>query len=107
MLNKIQKVNYLFAIIIFLGGLMGFIAKGSIISLVASLIFALLLGLTNYYIPQKKSSHYVFILITMGLIVLFFWRLFAFGAIMPALPIIVISSIVLGLNVFIPRPANE
>lgn len=103
MLNKIQKINYIFAIIIFAGGLMGFISKGSIISLIASLIFALLLALANYRLPVSKKSHYTFILITLALIILFFWRLFAFGAIMPALPIIILSSIILGLNAFISK----
>eukprot|EP00007_Cunea_sp_BSH-02190019_P006766 CAMPEP_0174230528 /NCGR_PEP_ID=MMETSP0417-20130205/1265_1 /TAXON_ID=242541 /ORGANISM="Mayorella sp, Strain BSH-02190019" /LENGTH=93 /DNA_ID=CAMNT_0015308229 /DNA_START=85 /DNA_END=363 /DNA_ORIENTATION=- len=85
------------ALLILIGGLMGYLKKGSVVSLAAGTLFAVLLGMAAYKVGERDSTiagHQFSCLINFVLAALMGYRFASSGKFMPAGLVALLSAAV-------------
>lgn len=89
---------FVFGLIVFLGGLMGFLKAQSIISLVTGSAFAILLISSGFLFIKGSSSAFILAMTSVIILALFFgYRFYLTGLFMPAGLMLILSVIVLAV----------
>lgn len=92
MLNNARLFYFIFAALTAAGGVMGFVKAASKPSLIAGVVSGLLLAISGWLIPTKPVAGYVLgLLISLALLGRFLPAYLKKGAMMPAVPMIVLS----------------
>ncbi|MEI6714122.1 MAG: TMEM14 family protein [Verrucomicrobiota bacterium] len=100
MLNFASLYFYLFAALTAAGGLMGYLKAHSMASLIAGVSSGLLLAVAGYLMPVKTTPGIIVGLVTSLLLLgRFLPAYLKKGAVMPAVPMIILSSIAILLSV--------
>lgn len=80
---RYDPISILFALLVFVGGLIGYITKQSVVSLIAGTIFAALLAAATFYEGARKNPYpLLVILFTLG--AMMGYRAFAANKFMPS-----------------------
>ena len=100
MLTFARLYFYIFAIITAAGGIMGFVKAHSTPSLIAGVTSGLLLAVAGYLMPIKPTPAIIVGLVTSILLLgKFLPAYLKKGAVMPAVPMIILSAIAILLSV--------
>ena len=89
--QRARLYNYLFSLLLLIGGLIGYFKTGSWVSGVSGLAAALLIALGSKWSQQNTLGLYLANLTAVGLVFLFITRMLESGKLMPGLPIVVLS----------------
>lgn len=96
-MKKKAVVIWIYALIVLIGGLIGYLTANSLPSLLASSVAALVLFICGFFMQKEQSwAYYAASLLVGGLLAFFAYRFFLTYKIMPAGVMVLLSGLVFG-----------
>jgi uncharacterized membrane protein (UPF0136 family) len=93
-ITKMEKAGYLYALAVAAGGIMGYMRKGSAISLAAGILFGGLSAAGTFQMAQEPHNCYLLLASSGTLAVIMGMRAFKSGKFMPAGLVATLSALV-------------